>query len=334
MRSQCGETDDEASDWRTLNRRQRNRLVQDAHFARYRALPRPRIVYARSTDDTRIYAQVHGPEDGTTIVLSHGICCDTRFWAHQIAALSATFRVVAYDHRGHGRSDSPPTRDYSIARLADDLEAVLDQTLPPGRRAVIVGHSMGGIAIWNWANRYPESVARFAQSVALVNTAPGDIVRELGLFTVPKALAPARHAVGQVAARLVGGIPLPAKLQMRSAAIWYLAGREMRLADRALLQEMLLGTKSTTRGQFIRSLAAMNSNHFDGSHLTVPTLVIGGLSDRLLPPVHAQRIAANLPNSAGLVEVPGGHCSPLEQPEAINAELRRLAVMGAEANTA
>ncbi|WP_244205816.1 alpha/beta fold hydrolase, partial [Streptomyces bobili] len=69
----------------------------------------------------------------------------TAFWAAQIRALSADHRVIAYDQRGHGRT--PASAACSADLLADDLEAVLTATLAPGERAVIAGHSMGGMTI-------------------------------------------------------------------------------------------------------------------------------------------------------------------------------------------
>jgi pimeloyl-ACP methyl ester carboxylesterase len=59
--------------------------------------------------------------------------------------------------------------------------------------------------------------------------------------------------------------------------------------------------------------------------LTVPTLVIGSERDRLTPISHSRRIAHTAPNVVGLVELPGGHCSMLEQPQAVNQQLRGLA---------
>ena len=59
--------------------------------------------------------------------------------------------------------------------------------------------------------------------------------------------------------------------------------------------------------------------------LTVPTLVIGSERDRLTPISQSRRIARTAPNVVGLVELPGGHCSMLEQPHEVNRQLRALA---------
>ena len=95
-------------------------------------LPPGRTVYVRAGDGTRLHAQVFGPADGYPIVLAHGITCAIRVWAHQIADLTSDYRVIAYDHRGHGRSGVPGRRGYSLNHLASDLDAVLEATLAPG----------------------------------------------------------------------------------------------------------------------------------------------------------------------------------------------------------
>ncbi|WP_158102180.1 alpha/beta fold hydrolase, partial [Streptomyces glaucescens] len=102
-------------------------------------------------DGARLHVEVHGPESAPPVVLIHGWTCSTAFWAAQIRALAAGHRVIAYDQRGHGRS--PASRSCSTDALADDLEAVLAATLAPGEKAVLAGHSMGGMTVLAAAGR-------------------------------------------------------------------------------------------------------------------------------------------------------------------------------------
>ena len=149
-------------------------------FAAAEALPQGRVVHVRSKDGLRLHTEVFGPEDGYPIVLAHGITCALRVWAYQIADLSSDYRVIAFDHRGHGRARCRRGRQrYGLDFLAADLDSVLEATLAPGERAVIAGHSMGGIAITSWAERYPERVPQRADAVALINTTTGDLLRNV-----------------------------------------------------------------------------------------------------------------------------------------------------------
>ena len=104
-------------------------------FAPADALPPSRSMAVRAGDGTRLHAEIFGPEDGYPIVLAHGITCAIRVWACQIHELARDYRVIAYDHRGHGRSGVPSRRaNYGLNFLAADLDAVLEATLKPGRR--------------------------------------------------------------------------------------------------------------------------------------------------------------------------------------------------------
>jgi hypothetical protein len=68
-------------------------------------VPPGRAISVRSSDGVRLHAEVFGPDDGYPIVLAHGITCAIRVWMHQITDLPRDHRVIAFDHRGHGRSD-------------------------------------------------------------------------------------------------------------------------------------------------------------------------------------------------------------------------------------
>ena len=82
-------------------------------------LPPGRFVDVRSIDGVRLHTEVFGPEDGYPVVLAHGITCALRVWTHQISELARHYRVIAFDHRGHGRSGVPPRRGgYSLDHLA------------------------------------------------------------------------------------------------------------------------------------------------------------------------------------------------------------------------
>jgi pimeloyl-ACP methyl ester carboxylesterase len=88
-----------------------------------------RTDFVRSADGTRINVEEYGPQGAPTVVLIHGWTCRTLFWAPLIHELGGEFRVVVYDQRGHGRSETPGSGGYGTEALADDLTAVLDAFL-------------------------------------------------------------------------------------------------------------------------------------------------------------------------------------------------------------
>src|ERR1700735_2163719 len=95
------------------------------------AMPPSRTVEVRSADGTRLHTEVFGPEDGYPIVLAHGITCAIRVWAYQIADLATEYRVIAFDHRGHGRSGIPRRGGYGLSHLASGGAALVAATPAP-----------------------------------------------------------------------------------------------------------------------------------------------------------------------------------------------------------
>ena len=112
----------------------------------------------RSPAGTRIYWEEYGKPDGPPVVVLHAGLCSIEFMGGQIEALAhASYRVIAIDSRGHGRStDTGPAPTYET--LTDDVAAVMD-SLRIGR-ADVVGWSDGGNVGLDLARRYPEHVRR------------------------------------------------------------------------------------------------------------------------------------------------------------------------------
>ena len=296
-------------------------------------LPPSKIMVVHSADGTRLHTEVFGPADGYPFVLAHGITCSLRVWHEQINDLSRDFRVIAYDHRGHGRSGVPGAkskpRAYSLNHLAADLDAVLAATLRRGERAVIAGHSMGGIAISAWSDRFRHRVRYRADAVALINTTTGDLLDKIRLLRVPGMLKSARVAAARNMIQALGGAPLVNGTQPGSRRFLQMmaVGADADPAIARFVHELFAATPAAGRGAWARVLVdEMGPEaYIDLSGLTVPTLVIGSTKDLLLPMCRARKIAEDAPNLVELVEMPGGHCAPLECPADVNLRLRDLA---------
>jgi pimeloyl-ACP methyl ester carboxylesterase len=297
-------------------------------FAAAEALGRGRSVGVRSKDGIRLHAEVFGPEDGYPVVLAHGITCALRVWAYQIADLAKDHRVIAFDHRGHGRSAIPVGRSgYSLDCLAGDVDAVLEATLKPGERAVIAGHSMGGIAISSWADRYPDRVSELVDGAALINTTTGDLLRHVNFLPVPPPLAAARVRTAGTLLKTFGEAPLlrVATRTSRRFVSSLAVGRDADPAIAEFIYELFTATPPAGRGGWACTLVdQLGPQHIGLTNLSVPTLVIGSDEDRLLPMVSSRRIAKEVPNLAQFVELSGGHCAILERPDEVNKHLRWL----------
>ncbi|GAA2134977.1 alpha/beta hydrolase [Kitasatospora kazusensis] len=292
-------------------------------------LPAPEREYRiRSADGHQVHAEAFGPEGAPLVVLAHGWTCSIAFWAPVIRQLAGDYRVVAYDQRGHGRSGTPATpAGYSTAKLADDLEAVLAEVVPAGERAVLAGHSMGGMTVMAAADR--TGVADRTAAAVLISTGAGDLVAELKVLTV--AVPGTKLALHRML--LSSRLPLGRPNGLTAAALKYATMGLDTPADRvAAVVRVVHACPTRVRYRWSQVLATLDEYH-QLPRLAAPTSVIVGTRDRLTPPVHAQRIAAALPDPQGLLQLAGvGHMAPVERPAEVAAEIRRLAKIGAVAD--
>jgi pimeloyl-ACP methyl ester carboxylesterase len=320
--------------WELQRRADRRRIEADPEWELLHAPLHGRTVPVRAADGTLLHTEVFGPDDAPTIVLIHGWTEAIRFWTRQIDALSKDFRVVAYDARGHGDSDPAAGGDYSMDAFADDLGAVLDATVPAGQKAVVAGHSLGGMAIVAWAGRHSEQVDERLAAAALIATGMGDLISDTLVVRTPKPLEQALRPVSEAVLSSRG--PLPKHHTPLTARVIKFAtmGPRATPAQVAFCEELILASDSAARAATGRSLTKLEL--YDAvEHLTVPTVVMAGERDKLTPPKHAERLAETLPEVVELAIVPrAGHMLPVEAADDVTRRLRRLAEVYVEATSA
>lgn len=284
-----------------------------------------RVLTAVSADGARLHVEVHGPDGAPPVVLAHGWTCSTAFWAAQIRELAVDHRVIAYDQRGHGRSPASP--GCTAEALADDLEAVLAETLAPGEKAVIVGHSMGGMTVLAASAR-----ARFrdhAAAVLLCSTGSSRLVAES--LVVPLRAGRVRS---WLTARVLGSrAPLGPVTPLARRILKYAtmgAGSAPHMVEACA--RIVHACPRTVRHAWSLVLDTLDLDH-GVRELRVPTVVVVGTADRMTPPVHARSLVAALPHCVGSTELAGvGHMTPVEAPELVTGKIREL-ITGYVTNT-
>jgi pimeloyl-ACP methyl ester carboxylesterase len=250
-------------------------------------------------------------------------------WHYQWKDLSKRYRCVLYDQRGHGRSAKAGDGGYTVEALGRDLGAVLDATVPDGP-AVLLGHSLGGMAILSLAERHPEEFraapdrsGRVAR-VVLANTASADLVKEaLGDLAV-RATAMARRALISLARRPAVGERLRRSAIVRGADTAFLATLITNFAPGASpsLVDHVARVSSNTPAEvwppFLEGLLDLDLRAAE-ANIRVPALVIVGERDRLTPAGGARAMAEALPDSRLVVLEGAGHLAMLERHEAFTA---------------
>lgn len=298
-----------------------------------------RIVDVAGACGDPLHVEVHGPDSGPDsgaddpgggpqsdtappIVLSHGWACSTRMWNPQVAELASRHRVICYDQRGHG-STPVGTAPATLDTLADDLAAVVRATIAPGRPAVIVGHSMGGMTVNAWAARHPDDVPVYARGVLLASTAVDRLLRDFGVLPLPERV-PGALAIGRAAM----GAPVSSLLLPARGFHYASMGSGATAAQIAFCRGIVNACRARDRGRWGPAMGRLDVRA-GLDRLTVPTGVIVGTEDRLTPPVHARRMAGELQEAGRLerlTELAGvGHMSSVEAPFEFNAQIRHLA---------
>ncbi|MDG3007831.1 alpha/beta fold hydrolase [Paludisphaera mucosa] len=122
----------------------------------------------RRPDGTDLYVELYGPEDGPPIVLTHGWGADAAEWCYAKRELGDAHRLILWDLPGLGRSSQPTGRDYSLEKMARDLDAVVG--LAGDAPVTLLGHSIGGMIILTYCRLFPEALGTRVSGLVLAQT--------------------------------------------------------------------------------------------------------------------------------------------------------------------
>lgn len=239
-------------------------------------------------DGVGIYYEDHG--SGPGMLLTHGYSATSQMWRGQVEALASDHRVLTWDLRGHGQSDSPEDlAAYAEERVVDDMAALLDHA--GLERAVVGGLSLGGYLSLAFHVRYPERV----RALMLFDTGPG--------YRNPRA----REGWNRGAERMAR--------QFETEGLAALAGgAEVRVSSHRSADGLARAARGTLRQLDSRVIDSLPS-------IRVPTLVLVGARDE--PFLAAtDYMASRIPDATKVVIPDAGHAANIEQPAAFNEAVR------------
>jgi 3-oxoadipate enol-lactonase len=236
-----------------------------------------------------------GPE---TVVLINGLADDLETWALQMDDLLASgLRVLRFDNRGIGAS-SKPAGPYSGAMLAADTKSLVDSLGITGFH--LMGVSMGGMIAQEYALAYPGDLTSL--TLACTYAAPGPFCSRM--FAMWADLAP------------VLGVPFV----MRDVTLWaftteFFERREEELAE----FEIAMAYLSQPVPAYLAQLAVIRGHDTTPrlGQIAVPTLVLAGDRDILIPVALSRRLHQGIPG-AEFATTPGGHAFLWEHPAEFN----------------
>ncbi len=264
--------------------------------------------------DTPIYVDCHldTPDRGTIhvvesgegppIMLSHGVTLSVRTWFHQLELLPKEgYRAIAYDHRGHGESVLGEA-GHSLDNLADDVKTVLLGL--DLRDAVLVGHSMGGVAVQSFVIRNPELAAERVRGMVLLST--------LAKTPFGSRSTQMKSRLERVFKRVpdTGKLWEQPNLGLLAARVGF--GKDAHPSHVELVRRMMLACSAETRRDAPRVLIGLDLTG-ELPSVDIPTLVIGGTADVLTPPAYAEQMARLIPGARLELVEGGGHMLMLER---------------------
>ena len=234
---------------------------------------------------------------GKPLVFIHGFPLDRRMWIGQLSGLAKKRRCIALDLRGNGLStidDAEP--EFSMDLLADDIAATLDEL--GADKADICGLSMGGYVAFALWRRHADRISSLilCDTKAEADTDEGkagrektaQLVREQGMQPLVEALAP----------KLLGSSPTDENM--------------------ARLRDMFLAQPPNVSAADCLAMRDRPDSTPDLEGITVPTLVIHGDADQLMPVDGAKAMAEKIKGATFAAIPGGGHMAPMEFPEATN----------------
>jgi pimeloyl-ACP methyl ester carboxylesterase len=273
-------------------------------------------------------------EPELTVVFCHGYALNLDCWHFQRAGYRGLVRAVYYDQRSHGRSGRSTEGKATVDQLGHDLRRILDEVVPEGP-VVLVGHSMGGMAVIALAEHYPELFVSRVVGVGLIATTAGGLdPHRVVLPLLPKSIG------GQLATRLVAtlarghrhvdGLRRVGKSVATVATDLFAFGDEVPESYVDFVDEMLSATPFEVVAEYFPIFGDLDKYHALSALQAVPTTIICGTADKLTSVGHSRKLHSKLPQSV-LVECEGaGHMVIMERHDRVNAALDQLIAAAAE----
>ncbi len=240
-------------------------------------------------EGARIAYRVEGPERAPTLLLANSLGTTTAMWDDQAAAFSQRFRLIRYDHRGHGDSTATPG-PYSIELIAGDALAVLDDL--GIARASLCGASLGGSVVAWIAAHTPERVERLVVCCGAPRYGPPEPWHE-------RAAVVRSQGVSALLDTLV--------------ARWFTPAGQADDALRSRVASMLATVEDEGYAGCCEAIAALDLAT-ELPAIAAPTLVLAGARDPVVTPEVAFELAAAIGGSSLLVLAGAAHLANLEQP--------------------
>jgi 3-oxoadipate enol-lactonase len=247
----------------------------------------------KTGDSVALHHVLEGPEETPVLVAANSLGTTLRVWDDQAPALLESFRLLRYDHRGHGDSPVPPG-PYAIDDLGRDVLALLDRL--EVERFSFLGLSIGGMVGMWLASEAPERVERLVLCCTAARFAPPEQWAE-------RAKTVRADGVGAIADAVLERWFTPAFRENRPDVVEW-------------AESMLRGTPAEGYAGCCEAIRDADLRSRLGA-IRAPTLVVAGADDPAAPPEQVELSRDSIPDARLVVVEQAAHLANVEQPEAV-----------------
>jgi NAD(P)-dependent dehydrogenase (short-subunit alcohol dehydrogenase family)/pimeloyl-ACP methyl ester carboxylesterase len=281
-------------------------------------------------DGVRIAVYEQGNPDGPTVVMVHGWPDSHVVWDGVVPLLEERYHIIRYDNRGVGKSSVPKgISSYTMARYADDFDAVIRET-SPAAPVHVLAHDWGSVGVWEYLSRAvaDDRIASFTS----ISGPSADHLNRFVIGSLKRPYLPRRFARGlsqllRLTYMIGLSVPLVAPVGVRIA---FRAGliRRMLLRDGLSVNQIhhsadfvsdAVNSMKVYPANYFASLVAARKDH----HVDVPVQLIVGTGDPFVRP-HLYDETRTWASRLWRRDIKAGHWSPMSHPQVIAASVTEL----------
>ena len=238
-------------------------------------------------NDTELYYDEFG--SGTPFLVMHGgLGIDHTYLHPTLDPLGDIFKLIFYDHRGHGRSGRPPINTITYEQLADDANALRERL---GYEKIgVIGNSAGGYVALNYAIRHPKNI----NYLMLIDTAPAfDYMKEVMTIVQNKNISPeVMETLSAQSDPTIEGFRK--QFKTLQPLYFYEYTSELEEMSNIIIDKMIINPEAAALTDNLMLKYNVSS---ELTKIEVPTLILVGKNDFVCPPSQAQRMHESILNS-------------------------------------
>lgn len=277
--------------------------------------------FVKRPDGTIINVEYYGKEDGQPIIFVHGLNANIKNWYYQCKYFGKHYRLVMMDLPGMGKSKRPDNKDFSLTKMAFDLNAVIEYS--GAKNPILWGHSMGGMAI----------LTLIAKNKQMLQTPVKAIILEHTTYTNPVRTILFHKLMTAIQKPIL--VPLCWIIIALSPIIWisrwmsyingssHIMSRWLTFAGTQTSRQLDFSTLlSTLAPPAVMARGCLGMFNYDVSKelpsIQIPTLIIAADKDRLTQPFASEHMKRQIPKAEMITVTPGNHQGLIERHKEVN----------------